>query len=115
MTKLETITNLLPLPVARVIHLRDDLFLVGYATGIIELRDFSKADQVGNEPDEPLAAFNAAELDSEGKFDYMKDFDCKTGDESKIVMIFERGVVGFLNLKDNTFHAEQIEEAAIGH
>ena len=44
MTQLETIENLLPLTVVRFIHLRDELFLVGYGRqGIIEVRDFSKA------------------------------------------------------------------------
>ena len=108
MTHVETVTNLLSLPVTRVIHLRDDLFLVGYVTGVIELRDFSRANPVGNEPDEPIAAFNAAELDAEGRFDYMRDFDCKAGDESKIVMIFDSGAVGFLNLRERLFHSEQL-------
>ena len=91
-----------------MIHLRDDLFLVGYVTGLIELRDFSKAKPEGNEPDEPIAAFNAAELDEEGRFDYLRDFDCKTGDESRIVMIFDSCAVGFLNLRNNSFHSEQL-------
>ena len=62
MTQLKPVTNLLPLPVTRVIHLRDDLFLVGYVTGVVELRDFSKAKPTGTEPDEPIAAFNALNL-----------------------------------------------------
>ena len=82
MTQLESVTNLLPLPVTRVIFLRDDLFLVGYCTGTIELRDFSEAKSAENEVDQPIASFNASELDSEGRFDYMRDFDCKNGDES---------------------------------
>ena len=110
MTQLETVTNVLPLPVTRVIHLREDLFLVGYCTGIIEMRDFSQATKTENEPDQPLASFSASELDCEGRFDYMRDFDCKNGDESKIIILFDSGTIGFLNLRTNSFNYKQQEE-----
>ena len=104
MTQLETIENLLPLTVVRFIHLRDELFLVGYGRqGIIEVRDFSKAKPYGNEADEPVASFNASELDKSGRFDYLRDFDCKDGDESKIVAIYDSGTVLNLNMKDKSY------------
>ena len=40
----------------------------------------------------------------------MRDFDCKDGDESKIVIIFDSSSVGFLNLKNNSFHAKNMQE-----
>ena len=107
MTLQKTITNLLPVPVARIIHLRDDLFLVGYGAAIIEIRDLSK--EIGNdsEVDEPIASFSATGSD---KFEYMRDFDCKDGDESKIVILFDSGAVGFLNLTNNTFMAKDLKD-----
>ena len=109
MTLQETITNLQPLPVARVIHLRDSLFLVGYGAAIIELRDLSKAKGDGSEPDPPLAIFDTATVDPEKKFEYLRDFDCKDGDESNIVMLFDSGAVGFLDLKTKKFFADELK------
>ena len=39
MSPLEPITNVLPQPICRIIHLREMIFLVGYSCGIIEMRD----------------------------------------------------------------------------
>ena len=59
MVEKEKITNLLPLSVIRVIHLRDQIFLVGYANGIIEMRDLiTKPQLTGKEPDEPILSFD---------------------------------------------------------
>ena len=84
--------------------MRENLFLVGYAFGgVIELRDFSKATKTGSEPDEPLASFRPKEEEDGNRFEYMRDFDCKNGDESQIVMIFDSHHLGFLNLKTGEF------------
>ena len=104
MTQLEPITNILPIPITRVIHLRDSLFLIGYAEGgKIELRDLSKIKKDGEEPDAAIHTFTASGTDVEdtGIFDYMRDFDCKNNDESQIVMLFDSYRVGFLNLNEN--------------
>ena len=62
MPKREPVTNILPLPVIRVVHLRDQFFLVGYINGIIEMRDLmSKPQLVGKDPDAPILSFNAEE------------------------------------------------------
>ena len=83
MEPLQPITNVKPESIVRVIHLRENLFLVGYAFGgVIELRDFSKISKTGAEPDEPLASFKPQDEEDSGRFDYMRDFDCKNGDES---------------------------------
>ena len=42
MTELPPITNLKPLRIVRILHLRENLFLIGYAQcGCIQLRDLS--------------------------------------------------------------------------
>ena len=48
-----------------MIHLRDDIFLIGYRVGIIEMRDLSNIKSSGEEPDEPLTAFNFRETNDE--------------------------------------------------
>ena len=109
MTQLETITNVLPFPIARVVHLRDDLFLVGYGVDIIELRDFSKPIKQSSEPDAPVASWNAHEQNEED-IGNIRDFDCKDCDESQIVIVFDSGKIGFLNLKDNSFRSKDLLE-----
>ena len=72
----ESVTNLLPMPVIRVIHLREQFFLVGYYDGTIEMRDLmSRPKLTGKEPDAPILSFNAEE-----QFEVlgsMIDFCCK--------------------------------------
>ena len=48
-----------------MIHLRDDIFLIGYRVGIIEMRDLSNIKSSGEEHDEPLTAFNFRETNDE--------------------------------------------------
>ena len=109
MTQQESITNLLPLTVVRVLHLRDDLFLIGYGKqGIFEIRDFSKPTRTGTDPDDPIAYFNASKLNSDGTFDYLRDFDCKGNDESKIVAVFDSGTILYLDLKDNKHNCKSL-------
>ena len=59
MTQLESITAVLPLPITRVIHLREDLFLVGYGAGIIELRDFKRVNGGPDEASKAIKSFSA--------------------------------------------------------
>ena len=88
--------------------MRESLFLVGYAYGgLIELRDFSKTTKTGSEPDEPLASFQPKADEEENEFSYMRDFDCKNGDETKIVMIFDSHHIGFLDLKTGDFLSQK--------
>ena len=47
MSPLEPITNVLPQPICRIIHLREMIFLVGYSCGIIEMRDLGKSQMTG--------------------------------------------------------------------
>ena len=79
------------------------------------MRDLGKTKWAGPEPDEPLAVFDPSKLGEEleegdMRYDYLKDFDCKNADETKIVMVFDSGFIGFLNLKDNSFTAKKIED-----
>ena len=120
MTPLDPITNVMKAPITRIIHLRGDLFLVGYAIGTIEMRDFSVMASSG-EASKPIASFSAADLQAkinanltvhdrfDSKFTYMRDFDCKNGDESRIVMLFDSGEIGFLNLKDHSFKSKALK------
>ncbi len=39
----------------------------------------------------------------------MRDFDCKDSDESKIVMLFDSGAIGFLNIQDNSFSCKYLK------
>ena len=108
MEPLEPITNVQPQPIVRVIHLRENLFLVGYAYGgLIELRDFSKASKTGSEPDEPLASWRPQADEDENPFQYMRDFDCKNGDETQIVIIYDSHRIGFLNLRTRDFLSQK--------
>ena len=56
--------------------MRDDIFLIGYRVGIIELRDLSIIKPSGEQPDEPLASFNFREMNDEALVT-LRDFDCK--------------------------------------
>ena len=70
MSPLEPITNVLPQPICRIIHLREMIFLVGYSCGIIEMRDLAKSQMTGGQPDEPLLTFNAAESENVEAFNH---------------------------------------------
>ena len=81
MQECEPITNVLETQIKRLIHLRDDVFLIGYRVGKIELRDLSKAKPSGEEPDEPLASFDFRDMNDEALAN-IRDLDCKNRDES---------------------------------
>ena len=110
MTEKEKITNLSPLPVIRVIWMREQIFLVGYISGLVELRDLSKGQMTGKEPDEPILSFNAEEQGGELQLGCMVDVCCKELDESKILMAFEAGFIGKLDLKTGQFTLEELPQ-----
>ena len=88
-----------------MVHLRDDIFLIGYRVGIIEIRDLSNIKPSGEKPDEPLAAFNFRETNDEALAN-IRDFDCKNKDESQIVVIFDSSMIAYLDLKSKTYTTE---------
>ena len=114
MIEKEKITNLLPLPVIRVIWMREQIFLVGYINGIVELRDLSKGQMTGKEPDEPILSFNAEEQGGEIQLGCMADVCCKELDESKILMAFDAGFIGKLDLKTGQFTLEELPQKKTG-
>ena len=61
MSQKESITNLQPLPVVRVIHLKDMVFLVGYMDSTIEMRDLTNAKLTGKDPEAPILSFSTEE------------------------------------------------------
>ena len=88
-----------------MVHLRDDIFLIGYRVGIIEMRDISNIKPSGEKPDEPLIVFNFRETNDEALTN-IRDFDCKNKDESQIVVIFDSSKIAYLDLKTKTVTTE---------
>ena len=88
-----------------MVHLRDDIFLIGYRVGIIEMRDLSNIKSSGEKPDEPLTAFDFRETNDEALTN-IRDFDCKNKDESQIVVIFDTSKIAYLDLKSKTVTTE---------
>ena len=86
-------------------HLRDDIFLIGYRVGIIELRDLSKIKPIGEKPDEPLASFNFRQMNDEALVN-IRDFDCKNKNESQIAVIFDSSKLAYLDLKSGNCTTE---------
>ena len=77
---------------------------MGYINGIVELRDLSKGQMTGKEPDEPILSWNAEENNGGGaQLGCMADVCCKQLDESKILMVFDGGFIVELDLKSGQF------------
>ena len=72
--------------------------MVAYRVGKIEIRDLSKAKPSGEEPDEPLAAFDFRDMNDEALAN-IRDLDCKNRDESQILVIFDSSKLAYLDLK----------------
>lgn len=90
------------IPVQKVMHLRDSLFIVSYINGLIEMVDFATP-----EAEEPLLSFQVPNDDEAPDVEFLRiitDFDVACKSEERILLCFQECAVAFLNLPAKQFN-----------
>ena len=90
-------------PILRILHLRDDVFLLLYLGGLIEMRILRE-----DGSQEVLKRFQIPH-EADVRLQYVTDIDFK-GDESNILLGFGQNMIGFLNLVSGAFQFKVLDE-----
>ena len=94
---MEPIHNLFESFVQKIMHVRDDLFIVQYMGALIEMRDFSSQEA------DPIYSFQIPHEEEEDQtLLQVVDLDFK-GDETNIIIAFSDVKFGRLNLRTSEF------------